>query len=177
MTAFQPGRPAEVALEAAGERWTLVFIRELRQPPEAVWSALTEPAEIDRWAPFTATTDLSKPGDTTLTMVDGDDRTDIPATVHRADRPVLLEYTWGADVLRWELEPAGAGTRLILRHTLAEPGMTAMVAAGWHLCADVLQRLLDGDPVPVIRGRDAMNHGWAALRDAYAERLDAGPGR
>ena len=52
-----------------------------------------------------------------------------------------------------------------------------MVAAGWHLCADVLQRLLDGDPVPVIRGRDAMNHGWAALRDAYAERLDAGPGR
>jgi uncharacterized protein YndB with AHSA1/START domain len=169
--AFEPGPPAEVTLTPAGDRWTLVFIRELRQPPEAVWTALTDPAEIDRWAPFAAAGDLSKPGDTTLTMVDGDDRTDIPATVRRAERPVLLEYTWGEDLLRWELEPAGTGTRLILRHTLAEPDMQAMVAAGWHLCVEVLQRLLDGNPVPVIRGQDAMNYGWETLRAAYAERL------
>ena len=152
-----------------GDRWTLIFIRDLRQPPARVWTALTDPAEVDRWAPFTG--DLTRLGETTLTMVDGNDRTEMPATVLRSEPPALLEYTWGEDRLRWELEPAGDGTRLILRHTLAEPGSGAMVAAGWHLCADVLQRLLDGEPVTAIRGREAMNHGWAGLRDAYAAKF------
>ena len=152
----------------AGDHWTLIFVRELRKPPAAVWAALTDPARLDRWAPFTAATDLSRPGPTTLTMVDGDERTDLPAEVLRAEKPALLEYTWGNDLLRWELEPSGEGTRLTLRHTLAEPGMEAMVAAGWHICADVLERLLDGEPTRAIRGREAMDHGWAGLRDAYA---------
>jgi uncharacterized protein YndB with AHSA1/START domain len=151
-----------------GDRWTLIFIRELRQPPAAVWTALTEPAELDRWAPFAG--DLTKP-ETTLTMIDGATRTEMPATVLRSEPPNLLEYTWGQDRLRWELEAAGTGTRLTLRHTLAEPGTDAMVAAGWHLCADVLQRLLDGEPVTAIRGQEALNHGWTELRDAYAARF------
>ena len=154
-----------------GDRWTLIFIRSLRQPPPVVWTALTGPAEVDRWAPFTG--DLSGTGETVLTMVDGDERTEMPATVLRSEPPALLEYTWGRDRLRWELEAEGAGTRLTLRHTLAEPGMDAMVAAGWHLCADVLQRLLDGEPVTAIRGREAMNHGWAELRDAYERKFRA----
>jgi uncharacterized protein YndB with AHSA1/START domain len=106
-------------------------------------------------------------------MIDGDEREDLPATVRRADRPSLLEYTWGDDLLRWELEPAvdGDGTRLTLRHTLATPDMEAMVAAGWHLCVEVLRRLLDGTPVPVIRGQDARNFGWEDLRAAYAEKF------
>jgi uncharacterized protein YndB with AHSA1/START domain len=162
---------AEVALEPAGDRWTLIFIRELRQPPGAVWAALTDPDEIDQWAPFTAATDLGRTGATTLTMIDGDVRTDLPATVLRAEAPALLEYTWGDDRLRWELAPSGAGTRLTLRHTLADRGMDAMVAAGWHLCVEVLQSLLDGAPVGVIRGQDAKKHGWDELSAAYAEEL------
>ena len=165
------GPLADVTLEPAGEQWTLIFVRELRQPPPAVWGALTDPAQLDRWSPFTAAGDLGRVGETTLTMIDGDVRQEMPATVLRAEPPALLEYSWGDDVLRWELEPAGAGTRLTLRHTLAKPGMDAMVAAGWHLCFAVLQRLLDGDPAGVIRGRDALDHGWAELRDAYAQRL------
>jgi uncharacterized protein YndB with AHSA1/START domain len=152
-----------------GARWTLIFMRSLRQPPAAVWTALTEPAEVDRWAPFAG--DLTHLGATTLTMIDGADRTEMPAEVLRFEPPALLEYTWGADRLRWELEAAGAGTRLTLRHTLAEPGLDAMVAAGWHLCADVLQRLLDGEPVTAIRGQEALHHGWTELRDAYAAKF------
>ena len=162
----------DVSVVPAGDRWTLIFIRELRQPPESVWTALTDPAELDQWAPFAAATDLAKPGDTTLTMIDGDERVELPATVLRADPPGLLEYSWGGDLLRWELEPSGAGTRLTLRHTLAETGMEAMVAAGWHLCTDVLQQLLDGTPVGVIRGQDAMNHGWEDLRAAYTKKFN-----
>jgi hypothetical protein len=47
--------------------------------------------------------------------------------------------------------------------------MGAKVAAGWHICVGVLQHLLDGAPVGVIRGQDAMEHGWEQLRAAYAE--------
>jgi Activator of Hsp90 ATPase homolog 1-like protein len=97
----------------------------------------------------------------------------MPATVRAAVRPELLEYTWGDDLLRWELEPSGAGTRLTLRHTLAQPGMDAMVAAGWHICLVVLARLLDGDPVGVVRGQDALKYGWERLRDGYARRFGA----
>ncbi|MFI5891312.1 SRPBCC domain-containing protein [Actinoplanes sp. NPDC051513] len=164
----------EATLDRSGPQWTLIFIRELTQPPERVWTALTDPGELDQWAPFTAASALSTPGETTLTMVDGDERTDLPAVVHRADRPTLLDYTWGDDRLRWELEPTPDGTRLTLRHTLAQPGIEAMVAAGWHLCTDVLQRLLDGEPTGVIRGKDALDHGWEDLKNAYEKSLSAG---
>ena len=113
-------------------------------------------------------------GDTTLTMIDGETRVDMPATVLRAEPPAVLECTWGKDLLRWELEPVDAGTRLTLRHTLSEPDMRAMVAAGWHICLGVLDRLLAGDPVGVIRGQDALRYDWDRLRDGYAERFATG---
>ncbi len=164
---FDPGPLDDVTLDD----WTLIFVRDLRQGPAVVWTALTDPAELDQWAPFSAVADLSRVGDTTLTLVDGPDRTAMPATVLRAEPPTLLEYTWGDDRLRWELEPSGAGTRLTLRHTLARPDADATVAAGWHLCLLVLRRLLDGDPIGVIRGRESMAYGWESLRDGYAEKL------
>lgn len=166
------GPLADVRVETEREGWTLIFIREFRQSPAVVWTALTDPAELDQWAPFTAARDLAAPGETTLTMVDGADRTPMPAVVTEAVAPEVLEYTWGEDRLRWQLEPSGDGTRLTLRHTLTKPDTDAMVAAGWHLCFVVLDHLLAGHPVGVVRGRDAMNHGWEELRDSYARKLD-----
>jgi uncharacterized protein YndB with AHSA1/START domain len=171
-TDFEPGPLADATVAAAGgERWTLIFVRVLPHPAEKVWAALTDPGRLDRWAPFAAARDLSHPGDTTLTMVDGPDRTDIAATVLRADAPALLEYTWGDDLLRWELAPDDGGTRLTLRHTFAKRDEAPMFAAGWHLCTAVLARLLDGNPVGVIRGRDATAYGWDGLREAYARQF------
>jgi uncharacterized protein YndB with AHSA1/START domain len=166
---FNPGPLADASVVPDGDVWTLIFIRDLRHAPGAVWTALTDPAELDQWAPFAAARDLGATGETTLTMIDGDTRMDMPATVRRAEPPALLEYSWGDDLLRWELAPTADGTRLTLRHTPAKPGMDAMVAAGWHLCLAVLARLLDGDPVGVIRGHDAMAYGWERLRDGYAD--------
>jgi uncharacterized protein YndB with AHSA1/START domain len=169
-----PGPLGDVRAESDRDGWTLIFIREFRQPPAAVWRALTDPAELDQWAPFTAARDLGGLGDTELTVVDGERRDPMPATVTEARAPEVLEYTWGDDRLRWELEPSGAGTRLTLRHTLTKPGLEAMVAAGWHLCFGVLDHLLAGDPVGVVRGGAAMNHGWEQLRDGYAVKFAEG---
>ena len=146
-------------------------MRDLRHPPALVWAALTEPGQLEAWAPFTTDRALGAPGDATLTMVDGDVREDMPATVTRAEPPRLLEYTWGTDLLRWELEPTGGGTRLTLSHTVTDPDLVPKVAAGWHLCLVVAERLLDGAPIGPIRGSDAMNYGWEDLHEAYAKRL------
>jgi uncharacterized protein YndB with AHSA1/START domain len=163
---------ASVERHQETDGWTLVFVRELRHPPEKVWAALTEPAQLTEWSPFTSDRDLGAPGDATLTMIDGDVTEDLPANVMRAERPTVLEYSWGDDLLRWELAPAGAGTELTLRHTIADREFAPKAAAGWHLCLDVMEHLLDGEPVGAIRGRDAMNHGWQELHDEYASVLD-----
>ena len=165
------GPVGDATVRPAGDAWTLIFVRDLKHPQTVVWQALTDPAELDQWAPFAADRDLAAPGAATLTMIDRDTRTVLPAEVLQAVPPRLLEYRWGDDRLRWELEAHGRGTRLTLRHTLATPGMDAMVAAGWHLCLVVLDRMLGGDPVGPIRGRDAMDHGFEDLRDAYAAKF------
>jgi uncharacterized protein YndB with AHSA1/START domain len=170
-TRFQPGPLAEVDCRADGDRWTLIFVRDLRHPPEKVWAALTEPAHLERWSPFTTDRDLGRVGDATLTMIDGDTAEDLAASVTRAERPALLEYSWGADLLRWELTGTGSGTRLVLHHTIEDRDWLSKAAAGWHLCLDVAAHLLDGRPIGPIRGADAMNYGWEELNQRYSERL------
>jgi uncharacterized protein YndB with AHSA1/START domain len=170
---FEPGPMAEVEYRADGDRWTLVFVRDFKHPPQKVWTALTDPAQLREWSPFTADRDLGRTGDATLTMIDsnGDKSEDLPGTVSRAEPPTLLEYTWGPDRLCWELAATDFGTRLTLQHTTGKQGSVPEVAGGWHICFAVAERFLDGNPVGAIVGENASNYGWEGLRDAYAEKL------
>jgi uncharacterized protein YndB with AHSA1/START domain len=168
---FETGELAEVDVLASDDRWTLVFVKDLRHAPAKVWTALTEPGQLARWAPYTTDRDLGSTGEATLTMIDGDKTEDLPASVLRAEPPSLLEHTWGGDVLRWELTEIDAGTRLTLRHTIDDRTWAPKVAAGWHLCLVVAERLLDGRPIEPIRGEEARRFGWDELNERYAERL------
>jgi hypothetical protein len=89
-TTFEPGPLAHVESRPSGDRWTLVFVRDLRHPPEKVWAALTDPAQLREWSPFTTDRDLGRPGEATLTMIDGDLAEDLPATVTRAEPHICL---------------------------------------------------------------------------------------
>jgi len=92
--------------------------------------------------------------------------------VKRADAPKLLELEWGGQDLRWELEPLGSsGTRLTLWHNI-DRRYIAMGAAGWHICLDVLDRFVAGEPVGRIVGADAMKFGgWQRLHAEYAQQF------
>jgi hypothetical protein len=72
--------------------------------------------------------------------------------------------------LRWQLEPLGGGTRLTLWHTI-DCRFIAWGAAGWHICFDVLERLLGGEPIGRIVGADAMKFDWQRLDTEYAGQL------
>ena len=92
-------------------------------------------------------------------------------TVSRADAPRVLEYSWGGQDIRWELEALAGGTRLTLWHNI-DRRFISMGAAGWHICFDVLDRMLSGAPIGRIVAGDAMKFGgWQRLNAEYARQF------
>jgi uncharacterized protein YndB with AHSA1/START domain len=85
----------------------------------------------------------------------------------------LLSYSWGDELLTWEITPIGTGTELTLRHKTETPENLPSFAAGWHICLAVAERFLDGRPIGRIVGKEALNHGWAELNAAYQAELVA----
>jgi uncharacterized protein YndB with AHSA1/START domain len=169
---YTPGPAAGAHIRKAGENWTLVLVRELRHSPENVWQALTDPAQLREWAPFDADRSLASAGSTVkLTTVGAPTPLVTETTVTRADAPKLLEYNWGGQDIRWELEPVGGGTRLTLWHNI-DRRFISMGAAGWHICFDVLDHLLGGTPIGRMVGPDAMKFsGWQRLNAEYAKQF------
>jgi uncharacterized protein YndB with AHSA1/START domain len=162
---YTPGPASGAQVRKDGEKWTLVLVRELRHAPEKVWQALTDPAHLREWAPFVTDASLDTVGSVNLTWV-GTGRPQA-TTVTRAVAPEVLEY---GDI-RWELEAFGDGTRLTLWHSI-DRRFISWGAAGWHICFDVLDRLLSGTPIGRIAGGDAMQFaGWQRLNAEYAKQF------
>ena len=169
-----PARGAQVRKE--GEKWTLILVRELRHSPEKVWQALTDPAHLREWAPFDADSSLGTAGTIVkLTTVGAPTPRVTETTVMRADAPNVLEYNWGGFDMRWKLEAFGGGTRLTLWHNI-DRRFISWGAAGWHICFDVLDHLLSGNPIGRIVGADAMKFaGWKRLVAEYAKQFGSEP--
>ncbi len=164
-----PARGARIRKD--GEKWTLVLVRDLRHPPEQVWQALTDPAQLREWAPFDADRSLAAVGPVTLTTVGAPTPQVAETRVTRAEAPRLLEYSGGGNQMRWRLEPLARGTRLTLWHQI-DRRFISMGAAGWHICLDVLDRLLAGDAIGRIVAGDALKfEGWQRLNREYAKQL------
>ncbi|KAA6459243.1 SRPBCC family protein [Acidobacteria bacterium AB60] len=167
---YSPGPARGAHVRKDGELWTLILTRELRHPPALVWEALTDPAHLHEWAPFDADRNLSDEGPFTLSLAGAPKPQDFASVVKRAEPPRLLEYTWGGSDLKWELQPITAGTRLTLWHNI-DRRFIAWGASGWHICIDVLDRLLAGDPLGRIVGSDAMRFEWQRLNTEYAQQF------
>src|SRR5215470_7375794 len=136
---YVPGPASGAKIQKDGEKWTLILVRELRHSPEKVWQALTDPEHLREWAPFEADTSLATVGAVVkLTTVAASQVSETKVT--RADAPRVLEYNWGGNDIRWELEPFAGGTRLTLWHNI-DRRFISMGAAGWHICFDVLDHL------------------------------------
>ncbi|MDQ3281736.1 MAG: SRPBCC family protein [Acidobacteriota bacterium] len=171
---YLPGAAAGAEVRKEGERWTLVLVRELRHAPPKVWEALTDPEQLREWAPFDSDRPLDRVGTATLTTVGAPTAMVSETHVTRADAPRLLEFNWGGQDIRWQLEPlAGGGTRLTLWHNI-DRRFIAMGAAGWHICLDVMDRALAGQPIGRIVGADAMQfEGWQRLYAEYGKQFEA----
>ena len=163
---YTPGPARGARIRKDGENWTLILVRELHHPPEKVWQALTDPAHLREWAPFKADRSLGTAG-TSVNLTWAGTPTPLETMVTRATAPKLLEY----GDLRWELEAFGSGTRLTLWHNI-DGRFISWGAAGWHICFDVLDRLLSGDPIGRVAGPEAIQFGgWQRLNAEYARQF------
>lgn len=141
---------------------TLRFTRHLAHPPEKVWLALTDPALLSRWYPFTVS-ELEPRRGGTIGFHD-EAGTGLRAEITRFRPPAefaFLEHDeqTGTHGLHFELEPDGRGCRLVFTHTFADETWAAQLESGWTPCLDALGRTLDdlsaghGSP-----GRSAPQH-------------------
>jgi uncharacterized protein YndB with AHSA1/START domain len=169
---YLPGAADVARLHENDEKWNLVLVKQLRHSPDKVWEAITDPKHLREWAPFDANGSLGAAGTTVkLTTVGAPGPHITETTVKRADRPRLLEYTWGGGDMRWELESVGGGTRLTLWASI-DRAYIAMGAAGWHICFDVLEHHLGGTPIGRIVGPEAMKFGgWQRLHVEYKKQF------
>jgi uncharacterized protein YndB with AHSA1/START domain len=169
---YTPGPASGAHVRKDGENWTLVLVRDLRHAPEKVWQALTDPADLRAWAPFDADRSLGTAGSAVKLTTIGAPKPQVSeTTIQRAEAPKLLEYNWGGQDIRWELEAIGGGTRLTLWHNI-DRRFISMGAAGWHICFDVLDHLLGGMPIGRIVGPEVMKFsGWQRLNAEYARQF------
>ena len=130
------------------------------------------PEHLREWAPFDSDRNLGTVGTAKLTTVGAPAPHVSETRVKRADAPKVLEFSWGEQDIRWELEPlGGGGTRLTLWHNI-DRRFISMGAAGWHICFDVLERFLAGGPIGRIAGPDATKSGgWQRLNAEYAKQF------
>ncbi len=163
----------EAILEDAQGRPALRFERLLDHPPDRVWLALTQLDQLRRWHPSPFELELCVDGTVSFLPPEGNAFGDGRVTAY--EPPHLLEYSWGEDHLRWELEPRGSGTRLVLTHTFDDRLKAARDAAGWDLCLDALATSLSGGDDPPPHGEAAIPAGWEELNRTYERRFGIAP--
>lgn len=160
-------------LEQAGDRWRLRFVRELPHPPAKVWRALTEEQHLAAWFPTTIEGEL-RAGAPLQFRFRGEEAPPTTGSVIECDPPRVLEFIWGAtdedldqpERSRFELEPVGDGCRLTFTTTYDQVGKSSRDAAGWHVCFDLLEAHLAGEP-PAEHSAER----WKPLNRRYTERF------
>jgi len=153
-------------LDLSGPQPVLRYVRTLAHSPERVWRALTEPAELEHWFPTTIEGERARGAPLTFAFR-AVDIADMEGTMLACDPPRLLEFSWGGDVLRFEIERDGHGCRLFLSDTFSPVGKAARDGAGWHVCLERLIAAVDGHPVDADEDADR----WRQVHPGYVERF------
>ena len=154
-------------LTSENGRTVLRMERRLTHPPEKVWRALTDPSELAAWFPAAVELDLRLDGKISFTFEQGEDDfvedPDNTGVIRAYDPPHLLEYTWGAEIQRWELASTDDGCLLTLTATYDDRPGSASFTSGWILCLDALDRALGGATIqretyPLLHERFIKHH-------------------
>ncbi|MEH7245635.1 SRPBCC family protein [Neobacillus niacini] len=118
------------------------FERLLNHPVEEVWSYLTDNEKLPRWFSELRVDELREGGVIKFDMGNG---TFEEMEILELKNQAVLEYTWGDDIVRFELSNQPNGCLFVLKETITKiTDHTPRDLAGWHVCLDVIHALLDG---------------------------------
>ena len=135
--------------------------RQFSHSLENVWSMLTDNDKLPQWFPELRVEVLREGGMIKFDMQDG---TFIDMEILELQMYSVLEYTWGEDIVRFELSSEPDGCKLVLIEKLTKiTSHTSRDLAGWHVCLDVIHALLDG------RTTDFRQDEWTKWYEKYKE--------
>jgi uncharacterized protein YndB with AHSA1/START domain len=133
-----------------------------------VWDAISDPDRLAKWFPTTVEFDELR-ADAPITFRFAEDRyPPMSGTFREVSAPERLAFTWGDDVLTFELDERdnGAACRLSFTVALDSADKAARDAAGWDDCLDTLATVVSG----AARERRVQPETWRARYDEYKRR-------
>ncbi|MEJ8544712.1 SRPBCC domain-containing protein [Brevibacillus borstelensis] len=133
-------------IQKAEDGYEACYKKHLKHSIDKVWATLTENERLAKWFPELRADDLREGGDMAFHMPDGTVEK-LPITALKTHS--VLEYAWWGDSVRFELYPESesndSGCLLVLkRKIIALTDHTPKDLAGWHVCLEVIEALLDG---------------------------------
>jgi uncharacterized protein YndB with AHSA1/START domain len=160
-----------------GERVGLRFVRRFDHPVDRVWSAITESDQLKFWMPCDIVGERRAGADITLPFWPAQveryqlEETTITGRIEVWDPPEVFQWTWGGDILRFELARTDGGTTMTFTTWLESPDPegAADAAGGYHVCLDHLGVLLDTGSAPSLIESEDVARG---LQPEYAKRLE-----
>ena len=135
---------SDATLDTTAAKPAVRLERYLPDPPPVVWQAITDRTQLREWFPCDVIVEGGRwevGAAITFPFPQQVIEMTLTGTVLAVDEPKLLSYTWGDDeILRFELYPEGAGTRLVLSDQLqaswqrATPPAGTTAWTGWPAC-------------------------------------------
>lgn len=161
-----------------GDTVGLRFVRHFPHSIEHVWRALTDSDQLRSWMPIDIVGERRAGASITLPFWPGHverygiDEPVLSGEIRIWEPPTRFEWTWGGDVLLWELAEVAdpQGTELTLTTWPEDPDLAGIVssAGGYHLCLAELSVLLDTGTAPPLTEVDAVAF---RLEEAYKLRF------
>jgi uncharacterized protein YndB with AHSA1/START domain len=144
------------------------FERTFPHAVTQVWDAISDPDRLAMWFPTTVEFDELHAG-APITFRFAEDRyAPMSGTFREVSAPERLVFTWGDDVLTFELEErdSGGSCRLSFTVALDSADKAARDAAGWDDCLDTLDTVVSGEAPE----RRAQTETWRTRYDEYKRR-------
>lgn len=137
-----------------GERIGLRFERDFDRPAARVWRALTDNDQLRHWMPCTidgpreAGANVRVPFARDVAEKYSIADAELAGRILEWDPPRLFSWMWDTDTLIFELTPTASGTHLRFTTWVLQGPTLDQIAAGYHVCFDQLEQLIDTDNPP-----------------------------
>jgi uncharacterized protein YndB with AHSA1/START domain len=144
------------------------FERTFPHPVGAVWEAVTDSAQLEKWFPTTVEISALRPGAPIDFRFAQDAYPPMTGEVREVDEPRRLVFTWGDDELTFELSERDDGTacRLTFSVVLDSAEKAARDSAGWDDCLDMLDQVVAGHAPE----RPHLSGNWRTYYEEYKRR-------
>lgn len=145
------------------EGYKAVFERQLEHGAAEVWSMLADNTRLQEWFDELRMGQSGTGGKMIFDMGNGESE---ELAITDFDEGHILAFEWWDDQVRFEVEPGKSGnSKLRLIETIQRiTPQTAKDLAGWHVCLDVIEAILNGENID----RD---HEWQQWHEEYKRLL------